>query len=319
VWDVSTGRLAHKLSQPGLYFFAFAFSPDGRRLAAGGGEGDFDLNTPGHVILFDVASGERAAVIDGHPRPVYIIAFSPDGRCVVSADRSWKKEVGFRYWELATGKERHRFDGHAGHVDALAFSPGGALLAAASPDAPAFVWDIYGKHLPRPPLPKIGTADERQRLLQALGSADANVAFRAVRRLIGDPDRAVALIREHVEPAGRVDGKRVKQCLRDLDSDDFDVRQAAITELEKLGDRIEAPLKEALAGGLALEPKRRVQSLLEKLDAPTPERLARLRALEVLEQVGTAGAVRALTDLAAGEPGAGLTREAASALGRLMR
>jgi RNA polymerase sigma factor (sigma-70 family) len=320
LWDVKANRLAHKLSVPNRYFLTFAFSPDSRRLAAGGGEGEFDLGTPGHIVLFDLTSGKAVMDIAGHPRPVYAAAFSPDGRCLVAADRDWNKEVAFRYWELATGHERHRFDGHAGHVHALAFSPSGALLAAASPEAPAYVWDVYGKSLPRPPAAAKLSADERQRLWDDLGNPDAKAAFQAVRRWIGHPEAAVAVFGEHLNPAAPVELKRVKQWLQELDSDDFNVREAAAKELEKLGDQIESALKEAVAApGLALEPKRRMQVLIEKLNAPTPDRLARLRALEVLEQIATPAATRLLEKLAAGEPGAPLTREAAATLDRLRK
>jgi RNA polymerase sigma factor (sigma-70 family) len=320
VWDVKTDRLAHTLSVPDRYFLTFAFSPDGRLLAAAGGEGEFDLNTPGHIVLFDLASGKAVRDIVGHPRPVYAIAFSPDGRCLVAADREWKKEIAFRYWELATGRERHRFDGHTGHVHALAFSPSGALLAAASPEAPAYVWDVYGRSLPAPPIAARSAAGEQRRLWEDLGSADANVAFQALRRSIGHPEAAVVLFGEHLRPAAPVDLKPVKQWLQDLDSDDYKVRKAAAEELENLGDHIEPVLREAVAApGLGLEPKRRVQALIERLEAPTPDRLARLHALEALEQIASPAAARLLERLAAGAPGAPLTREAAASLDRLRK
>jgi RNA polymerase sigma factor (sigma-70 family) len=317
LWDVKTNRLAHKLSCPNRYFTTFGFSADSRRLAAGGGEGEFDVNTPGHIVLFDVASGERVADIAGHPRPVQHVAFSPDGRCLVAVDDKWRREFLFRYWELATGKERHRFDGHTGCVQALAFSPSGALLAAASPEAPAYVWDVYGKSRPKPSF--AANLDEKQRFWQELGSPDAKVGFQAVRRLIGHPSPSVAFLRERLKPAAPVDLKQVKLRLQELTSDDFELRQSATAELALLGDRIEMSLKEAVKTGLALEPKRRLQTLIEKLDTLTPERLAPVRALEALEQVATPEAVRLLESLAAGAPGARLTREATAVLDRVRK
>ena len=47
------------------------------------------------------------------------------------------------------------------------------------------------------------------------------------------------------------------------------------------------------------------------------ERLRKIRAVEVLESIGTAEAHAILKHLAAGEPKAALTREAKVALGRL--
>jgi RNA polymerase sigma factor (sigma-70 family) len=315
VWDVKANRLALKLAQPNRYFTTFAFSPDGRRLAAGGGEGEFDVNSPGHIVVFDLPSGEPIADIAGHPRPVNIMAFSPDGRCVVAANwHGEKKDALFRYWELATGQERYRFNGHAGYVRALTFSPTGALLAVASPEAPAYVWDVYGKSLAKQPF--AGNMEEKQRLWQDLGSRDAKVSFQAVRKLIADADTAVALLAERLKPAPPVDSNRVQQWLEDLGSDDFDARQAATIALENLGDRIETMLRDVVTSGLALEAKRRVQSLIDKFDAPIPDLLARSRALEALEQIATPAAVRLLETMAAGQSDARLTRQAAAALGR---
>jgi hypothetical protein len=64
--------------------------------------------------------------------------------------------------------------------------------------------------------------------------------------------------------------------------------------------------------------------LLERLREPgagrlTGEELRRVRAVEVLEAVGTAEARDLLGVLAKGAPGAALTREARESLGRLER
>jgi hypothetical protein len=316
IWDVQANRLGRKISQPGRYFFCFAFSPDSRLVAAGGGEGEFDLNTPGHITIFDVASGQPVGAIDGHPRPVYYLAFSPDGRCLVAADRDWQGQTPLRYWELATGKERHRFEGHTGHVHALAFSTTGGLLAAASPDAPGYVWDVYGKTSAKAALEK-WSAEVGKKLWQDLGSTDAMEAFQAVRRLVRNPTQAVALCREHLKPARPAEAKKVERWLRDLDSDDFEIRRSAFGQLEMQGEAVEAQLQKALKSGPALEAKRSLESLLKKLDGLSPQRLARGRALEALEQIATAEAVQLLKSLGAGEASARLTCEAAASLKRI--
>ncbi len=62
-----------------------------------------------------------------------------------------------------------------------------------------------------------------------------------------------------------------------------------------------------------------MQALLTKLDAPTPERLTRCRALEVLEQIATPEAMQLLSTLAAGAPEARLTQEAVDTLSRIRK
>jgi hypothetical protein len=63
----------------------------------------------------------------------------------------------------------------------------------------------------------------------------------------------------------------------------------------------------------------RAKRLLDRLDrALGPgEELRRVRAVEVLELIGTPEARRLLEELAGGEPAARLTREASSSLRRL--
>jgi hypothetical protein len=98
----------------------------------------------------------------------------------------------------------------------------------------------------------------------------------------------------------------------DLDDRRFAVRQAAERELEKLADQAEPVLRDALAGRLTLE------ALLERLDqAASPERLRALRAVEVLEWIGTPEARQVLQGLVARPPETRLSREASAALGQL--
>jgi len=137
--------------------------------------------------------------------------------------------------------------------------------------------------------------------------------------VIRTPGPATALIRERLKRAELVDAKRVKQSLAELDSADFASRQTAFAELVKQADRIESRLQEALAQEPSLEAKRRIETLLAKIAAPTAENLQRWRALEALEQIATPDALRLLETLAAGEPSARLTREAMAARERLKR
>ena len=69
-----------------------------------------------------------------------------------------------------------------------------------------------------------------------------------------------------------------------------------------------------------IKPGRREEFILSKVGRAAPESVAvlrGLRAIEVLEAIGTAEARTILQELAKGTPGAKLTREAAAALARL--
>ena len=69
------------------------------------------------------------------------------------------------------------------------------------------------------------------------------------------------------------------------------------------------------------EVRRRAGAFLDQFDQaePSPARLRELRAVELLEGIGTPAAKQYLAELAQGAAGAPLTREAAAALGRLER
>lgn len=77
-------------------------------------------------------------------------------------------------------------------------------------------------------------------------------------------------------------------------------------------------MAKTLARKPSLEAGKRIEFLLEKLDLlKDPERLRALRAIEVLENIGTAEAQRTLQRLAGGAAEAQQTREAKASLERL--
>jgi WD40 repeat protein len=86
-------------------------------------------------------------VLKGHTEPVYAVAFTPDGKYVVTA--SFDKTL--KVWETDTGKEVKTFAGAQGHqnlVLGVAVSPDGTLVASGSSDNTAKIWDFpTSKHL----------------------------------------------------------------------------------------------------------------------------------------------------------------------------
>jgi WD40 repeat protein len=81
----------------------------------------------------------------GHTKPVWDVAFHPDGRRLASS--SWDGTT--RLWDLETGKELHCFTGHAGKVFGLAFRPDGKQLASAGLDGTVRLWDVENRLLVR--------------------------------------------------------------------------------------------------------------------------------------------------------------------------
>jgi len=92
--------------------------------------------------------------------------------------------------------------------------------------------------------------------------------------------------------------------------------EKAEKELADLGDTAEPALRAALSSNHSAESRRRTHALLERL-ALSSDRLRQLRAIEVLEQIGSTAAQRLLTDLSTGAEQDRLTREAKTALRRI--
>src|SRR5204862_145055 len=160
-------------------------------------------------------------------------------------------------------------------IHAVVFAPDGRTLAAASDDAPVYVWDVLGLSDQQPP-----STAELDECWTALAGPDAKPAFQAIRRLIAAPDAAVALLRQRLTPASPVDPKQVREFMRQLDSSRFTERQRAAAELEKLGDRVAADLRAALKDAPSAEVWTAVQRLLDKVDAGIPDSLRAVRAVE---------------------------------------
>lgn len=299
-WDVAAGKEKWPLV-PGS-MSSVAFSTDGRLLAAGSDDGA--------VRLWDAQTGKFRQSIEGPPRALMSIAFSPDGRLIVSAGQNG----GIGVTEIASGQQRAQFDGAHGTLHSLCFSPDGRRIASGSSDGTAYVWDMTGLGAkPAGPLDR----GEVAALWESL--VDTEKAQNAIWQLTRAPEMAVAQIRQHVKPIPRTDAKVIARLVADLDADDFDAREKASQQLERLGELAVDTLRKKLDDKPSLEVHRRIEALLERLDGPdlSGEKLRSVRAVEVLELLRTPEARTVLESLARGADGSRLTQEARAALARL--
>jgi RNA polymerase sigma factor (sigma-70 family) len=300
LWDVATGKHLRRFETPSIVRLA-SLSPDGSRLLADCDDASLTWDTATGARLRTTAPAARAL-----PR-----ALSPDGRTLAALGDS-----GVVLVERAGGGRRRAFPGHTGGIVAVQFSRDGRRLISGAGDTTALIWDVTGGRAKRIDL----SPRELAARWEALAADDAGAAFDALWDLVGAPG-TVGFLRQRMKPVPEPETARL---ITALDAESFDEREAATEELASLGEVAE-PALAALVGGRPLpEARSRAEGLLKRVREPgdrrpTGESLRPVRAVEVLEAVGTPEARELLEALAKGAPGATLTREARESLGRLRR
>ncbi|MFO0949711.1 MAG: serine/threonine-protein kinase [Isosphaeraceae bacterium] len=148
LWDASRGEPDAPLSASDAGLDAVAFSSDGRTLATGGRDG--------RIVLRDAETGRErgrieprsAANPDGHPTHVRALAFTPDGKSLVSA--GWNTAA--CVWDVERRSLRFRL--RAGPDDdrgstAVAVAPDGRTAAVGGFNGRVTLWDLATAR-PRP-------------------------------------------------------------------------------------------------------------------------------------------------------------------------
>jgi WD40 repeat protein len=252
---------------------------------------------------------------------------SPDGRWLARADdRHYAVSVHDLNNPQAASEYQTLFT-RAGRVNAVAFAPDGKYLVSCHSDGTALVWDtraLTGKPKllpkPKPPAPEIGAleAPGMEEYWAGLAESDAGRAALAMAAMIELFNDAVPLLKSKLKPAEAPPAGRVEQLIADLDNDTFAVRQKALKELERLAEQAAPALRKTLESKPSVEVARQVKRLLKEVEGPTtnPEQLRQLRAVEVLERMGTLEARKVLETLAEGAASAKLTQEAKASLQR---
>jgi WD40 repeat protein len=105
-----------------------AFSPDGTWVLTNSGE---------QAIIWDCKCGERLAALDEHTRDVRCMAFSPDGRSVLTGAADKTAYI----WDSITGKTIKALEGHTASVISAVFSPDGLQALTSSDDKTIRLWD----------------------------------------------------------------------------------------------------------------------------------------------------------------------------------
>ncbi len=145
LWNLATAGASQSILPEVESIETIAFSPDGRKLAAG--------RLDGVVEMWDVESGTRDWSEPGHNAPnkehaTLCVTFSPYGDLLASGGTDTK----IRLWNPTTGTQiGEPLAKHTEYVKALDFSPEGKLLASGGADSQVIVWDLTTMRA-RPPL-----------------------------------------------------------------------------------------------------------------------------------------------------------------------
>jgi RNA polymerase sigma factor (sigma-70 family) len=315
LWDTATGKERNAWPSPSSDEDTLVFSADGRCLALAAGFADPS------VQVWDVATGKLRHRLIGHNGGAYSAAFSPDGRFLATGGVEFYYDNTVRLWEMASGQEVRQYQGHHSGVLALAYTPDGRTLASGGGDANVMLWDVTGRWAAGLPRNARLMPGELEAHWKTLAGEDAAKAYQSLWDLAAAPTQAVPFLRERLRPpAVPADPQQVERWITELDSAQFAARQQAAQALEQLGEAAEPALRKALTGRPTLEARRRLEQLLDRHEQRTRlETLRRLRAIAVLEAVGTPEAKHLLERLAVENWPARVRDDAKASLERLAK
>jgi eukaryotic-like serine/threonine-protein kinase len=150
-WDLQTGTIIHRLIGHQSWLRSIEISPDGK-LAVTGGGGSWKVieeqrvgGSDFIVRLWDLETGKTRQSFSGHADAVMGVAFTPDGRHILSCDR----DAAVILWSVETGEEVRRYEGHYPDALCVAVSSDGKLVAAGGWNI-VLIWDLEtGEQLKR--------------------------------------------------------------------------------------------------------------------------------------------------------------------------
>jgi WD40 repeat protein len=117
IWDYVSGKIVRQLHY-GSRAYRIAFSPDGERLACGGGTGSSSPPAPASVKIWDVSTGRKILELP-HAGFITGVAYSHDGRMIASG---CVQADNVQIWDASTSRRLYVFNQFAAGAD-VRFSP----------------------------------------------------------------------------------------------------------------------------------------------------------------------------------------------------
>jgi WD40 repeat protein len=143
VWNADSGApdAQARVNMEQSWFASLTFSPDGTLVAIGTGNGTVQLMDSARLTA-------RGPPLADSSRAVFAIAFSPDGKFLLSAGGDNLIHV----WDVKAGIEVAALSGHNSAISSLAFSSDGKMLVSASDRGVMILWDFTERQPLGPPM-----------------------------------------------------------------------------------------------------------------------------------------------------------------------
>jgi Tol biopolymer transport system component len=289
LWEVASGKEIHCLRGHRQWIVNVSFSPDGKTLTS--------ACAAGTVRVWDTATGKelRAMTLTKEKGGASAVAFSPDGKIL-----AWSSDTTVQLWDAATANFIQQLDDHGAAVTLLDFSPDGKTLAVGTATT-IYLWEVATGQR------RLALGEPGNQLTSFGFSPDGRILVSAQANLtVLLWDRFGSALASQPQPGPFTEARR----------------EALWAEL---GSSDAARAYRAMAV-LVASPQQAASLLSERLAATTAdgsalsagEQLRLLRAVEVLEHLGTREAENLLRKLTEGANDK-LRKEGQSALDRLAR
>ncbi len=132
--DAVTLKETARITVPRGPVNALAFRRDGKLLAIGSDGGE-----ESNLVLWDPLGGKEVARLTGAAlNDVYGVAFSPDGKWLVSGSKDYTVKL----WNVERRKQKVRIGSHFNGATGVAFSPDGKTIASTGQDGKVRLYDL---------------------------------------------------------------------------------------------------------------------------------------------------------------------------------
>ena len=125
-WNADSGEAGRKWDTGEYPVMGIAFSPNGSLLALARGD-ETRVTQPGPVEVWDIAADTKKLGLPEHEKVACSVAFSPDGRYLVSSSTDEKVNV----YDVAAGKALGYFNGHNRQTNDAQFLAGTETVISA--------------------------------------------------------------------------------------------------------------------------------------------------------------------------------------------